>query len=302
MIPKINLVFLKIQMFSGPVLLQLGRGLHWPSHPPTRCQSVCQRWAIRSCGGRHFYHIRRGWRRSAKQQGIRGRDEKQAKTWVRKTQGHWSLQLFDRCHQMCQIDPQDSHWGRGTRDLSLRALTTFLCVSLSPFSRLLLFLHLSWKVLHKKLWFSPCLWFPKTTFAAFRPLKKHSQKCIFSKKYLWVFPCSALSSTKKHIVIIAKIRYYRRCSWRYFSFSLQISINSDNVNKKSFQGRKKAQHKKVHLCNASLSSLSMWYVLLEKEGEKSYHWLPSPLRRNFFSTSESQTRAQEEKEMLTFPC
>ena len=85
------------------------------------------------------------------------------------------------------------------------------------------------------------------------------------------------------------------------SLSRSLSTQTTWI-KKSFQGKKKAQHKKVHLCNASLSSLSMWYVLLEKEGEKSYHWLPSPLRRNFFSTSESQTRAQEEKEMLTFPC
>ena len=175
MIPKINLVFLKI--FLGPVLLQLGRGFHRPSHPPTRCQSVCQRWAIRSCGGRHFYHIRRGWRRSAKQQGIRGRDEKQAKTWVRKTQGHWPLQLFDRCHQMCQIDPQDSHWGRGTRDLSLRPLTTFLCVSLSPFSRLLLFLHLSWKKYFiKNCDFHLVFDFQRQLLLLFAPWKNNSQK------------------------------------------------------------------------------------------------------------------------------
>ena len=133
---RINYSFLSI---SGSVLLQPSWSLHWPSHPPTRRQSLCQRWPLWSRGGSDFYHFWRRRRWSFKQQGICGRDEKQAKTRLRKAQGHWPLQLFDRCHQMCQIDPQDSHWSRGTRDLSLSqksldiSLLSSLVLLFSPF-------------------------------------------------------------------------------------------------------------------------------------------------------------------------
>ena len=191
---------------SGSVLLQSRRGLHWPSDPPTRSQSLCQRWPLWSCCGSDFYHFwRRRWR-SFKQQGICGRDEKQAKTWLRKAQGHWPLQLFDRRRQMCQIDPQDSHWGRGTRDLSLsHSLDFFLHFTTSllwTFFVPFLSSSFRWKTPYKYwLWFCLCLdtfclkslLSPPQTPISTRKNKKSLSLSyqIFNEK-LWLLPTKAI--------------------------------------------------------------------------------------------------------------